>query len=93
MNCPVCNGATRVTWSGSCITWMRRRRRCLSCNYRFNTCEVSGILLRDIKKLADKTKRDENGHVLVSMRESDTLFALLDKLPEVITENDKIPED
>ena len=43
MNCPKCAGKTTVkdtNWAGD-LKAVRRRRRCLTCGYRFNTYEIA----------------------------------------------------
>lgn len=40
MNCPVCDGATKVTNSRPNPDTIRRRRVCLECGYRFTTIEM-----------------------------------------------------
>ena len=39
MTCPVCGEKTTVVYSRSDCESVRRRRRCLKCNYRFTTEE------------------------------------------------------
>lgn len=45
MNCPVCEGATAVIDSRPESDSVNRRRRCLSCDYRFRTVEVDMDML------------------------------------------------
>lgn len=45
MNCPVCEGATTVIDSRPEADCVNRRRRCLSCDYRFRTVEVDMDML------------------------------------------------
>lgn len=50
MNCPMCNRGTRVIDSRPQSDHTLRVRKCLECNYRFNTVEVDEDMLRNLKK-------------------------------------------
>lgn len=40
MNCPTCNGQTRVIDTEMNEDSVKRRRKCLSCGFRFSTLEI-----------------------------------------------------
>ena len=40
MDCPKCYGGTKVADSQPQVDSVTRRRRCLSCGYRFSTIEI-----------------------------------------------------
>lgn len=40
MTCPVCGGDTKVIDSRPSEDSVQRRRKCLECDYRFNTIEI-----------------------------------------------------
>ena len=45
MNCPLCGGGTAVCDSRPEADSVNRRRRCLSCDYKFRTVEVDMDML------------------------------------------------
>lgn len=92
MICPVCGGSTKVTWTLTSSNWSRRRRHCKSCGYKFNTGEVNGTLLHNIKEILIRCVDDQNKPML-SYKDLKALLAILDQLPDVFVENDHIEED
>ena len=51
MNCPVCNGNTTVIASKPSEDSVHRRRKCLACNYRFNTTEIDDDYYETLKHI------------------------------------------
>lgn len=51
MNCPVCNGNTTVLSSTPFEDSVHRRRKCLACNYRFNTTEIDDDYYETLKHI------------------------------------------
>ena len=57
MTCPVCGGKTGVCDSRAKADSIYRRRRCLECDYRFNTLETE-VELHTIKKKVGEALED-----------------------------------
>lgn len=49
MNCPICNGETKVKDSRPDEDSVRRRRECLVCQHRFSTVEIDVDLFATMK--------------------------------------------
>ena len=99
MNCPNCNSnQTKVTWSHDEGDHVKRRRKCLSCNYRFNTSEITGVKVNKMKSELDKIKEfRKNGRILISMSQLGSfvssvegIIAEVETLPEISIKNDKV---
>jgi transcriptional regulator NrdR family protein len=52
MQCPICEGETRVLETRDHAIGTRRRRECLDCSERFNTFEVYEDEARRVKALS-----------------------------------------
>lgn len=48
MKCPVCGEETKVIDSNSTCEDIVRRRKCIKCNYRFNTIEIDKDLFEKL---------------------------------------------
>lgn len=61
MLCPICDGETRITNSRPDYDYVRRRRECTECGYRFTTLEIDKDLYeRIIKENDDRRKKSED---------------------------------
>ena len=84
MNCPKCgSNQTKVSWSGSEPKYVKRRRVCLKCNYRYNTIEWQGCYINKIKSFAKKLKGPHSANELKQLAD------LIEGLPETYTDNEE----
>ena len=60
MECPLCGGGTTVYDSRPEVDCINRKRRCLSCNYKFCTIEIETDMLKSMQKPV-KAKVDVEG--------------------------------
>ena len=54
MNCPVCGGNTIVADSRPQPDTIKRRRKCVECNYRFSTFEIDEDQYRNLVEYREK---------------------------------------
>lgn len=54
MKCPVCGGDTVVVDSRTEVDCINRRRKCLGCDYRWNTVEVDADLYEKVSVRAQE---------------------------------------
>ena len=57
MNCPTCGGQTRVYDSTAQADNIKRRRKCLTCDYRFTTVEIDMDMYNTMRGTNLKTAR------------------------------------
>lgn len=60
MTCPKCNGKTKVIESITEDDSITRRRKCIECDYRFNTVEIDKDLYERLSKRKEVRNNDRN---------------------------------